>query len=210
MEPQKSQFNRTLRCSLPALIILVVLYLLTIAAFSYSNWAADPEFMQWWMILLNILILSIPLVLLYGSIYVLVIAWREHSTLGQINPRLAKIIHWTPRVAAILIIFFVSLFSLDVFEMEASPLELLGGFLMHNIPSIGMLALLIFAWKRPLVGFVAFLAAAALFTIFFVRGIDDLPNLLLFVFPILLVAFLFYADWQWLKPQSPAPVDIAT
>ncbi len=203
MDTHKSQFNRIL------LIILAVLYVLSIAAFSYANWAADPEFVQWWMILLNIPILSIPLVLLYGSIYVLVVAWREHSTLRQVSPRLAKIINWAPRVAASLIIFFVSLFSLDVFEMEASPLELLGGFLMHNLPSIGMLGLLIVAWKRPVVGFVAFLAAAALSAIFFVRGIYSLPNLLLFVFPILLVAFLFYADCKWLKPQPPAQVDTA-
>jgi len=33
--------------------------------------------------------------------------------------------------------------------------------------------------------------------------------LLLFVFPILLVAFLFYVDWKWLKPQPPAQVDAA-
>ena len=198
MEPQKSQFSRTL------LIILIVLYVLTVAAFSYANWAAEPDFTQWWMWLLNIPILSIPLVLLYGSIYVLVTGWREHAALGQVRPRLAKIIHWAPRVAAILIIFFVSLFSLDVFEMEASPLELLGGFLIHNIPSIGMLVLLLFAWKRPVVGFVAFLVAAVLFTLFFVRDIYALPNLLLFVLPILLIASLFYADWQWLKPQPPA------
>lgn len=203
MDTQKSRFNLIL------LTILAVLYLISIAVFSYANWAADPEFMQWWMTLLNILIISIPLVLLYGSIYVLVIAWREHSTLGQVNPRLAKVIHWAPRVAAILIIFFVGLFSLDVFEMEASPLELLAGFLLHNIPSIGMLVLLIFAWKRPVVGFVAFLANAALFTIFFVRDIYSLANLLFFVLPILLVAFLFYIDWKWLKPQSPAQTDAA-
>jgi hypothetical protein len=203
LDTQKSRFNLIL------LTILAVLYLISIAVFSYANWAADPEFMQWWMTLLNILIISIPLVLLYGSIYVLVIAWREHSTLGQVNPRLAKVIHWAPRVAAILIIFFVGLFSLDVFEMEASPLELLAGFLLHNIPSIGMLVLLIFAWKRPVVGFVAFLATAALFTIFFVRDIYSLANLLFFVLPILLVAFLFYIDWKWLKPQSPAQTDAA-
>jgi hypothetical protein len=194
MDTQKSQFNRLL------LIILVTLYVLTITAFSYANWAADPQIIQWWMVLLNILILSIPLILLYGSIYVLVIAWREHSTLGRVNPRLAKIIHWSPRVAAILIILFIGLFSLDVFAMQASPLEQLGGFLMHNIPSLGMLVLLIFAWKRPAVGFVAFLIAAALFSLFFVRGFYALSNLLLFVCPILLVAFLFYADWKWLKP----------
>ena len=203
MDTPQSHFNRNL------LIVLVVLYLLTLAAFSYANWVADPQSMQWWMTLLNVLILSIPLVLLYGSIYVLVIAWREHATQGQVNPRLAKIIHWAPRLAAILIILFVGLFSLDVFEMEASPLELLGGFLMHNIPSIAMLILLIFAWKRPAVGFIAFLIAAALFTIFFVRDLYALPNLLLFVLPILLIAFLFYADWKWLKPQPPAQLDAA-
>ena len=200
METPKSRFNRIL------LIVLVILYLLTLAAFSYANWVADPQSMPWWMTLLNALILSIPLVLLFGSIYILALAWREHRASGQVNPRLAKIIHWAPRLAAILIIFFISLFSLDVFEMEASPLELLGGLLMHNLPSIGMLILLIFAWKRPVVGFVAFLAAAILFAIFSVRSIYALPNLLLFVFPILLVAFLFYVDWKWLKPQPPAKI----
>jgi hypothetical protein len=198
MEPQKSQFNRTL------LIVLIVLFVLSIAAFSYANWSAEPDFMHWWMWLLNIPILAIPFVLLYGSIYLLVIAWREHSSLGQVSPRLSKIIHWAPRVAAILIIFFVSLFSLDVFEMEATPLELLGGFLIHNIPSIGMLVLLIFAWKRPVVGFVAFLITALLFSLFIVRDLDALPTLLLIVLPILMIACLFYADWQWLKPYSPA------
>jgi hypothetical protein len=196
MDTRKSRFNRVL------FIILITLYVLTIAVFSYAEWAADPGFTQWWMTLLNFLILSIPLVLLYGSIYVLLVAWREHSALGRVNPRLAKIIHWAPRVAAILIIFFMGLFSLDVLEMEATPLELLGGFLIHNIPSIVMLVLLIFAWKRPVVGFAAFLIVAAAFTFFFVRDISALPNLLLFVLPILLIAGLFYADWQWLKPSA--------
>ena len=204
MHTQKSHFNRNL------LIILVVLFVLTIAAFSYAIWAAESGNMQWRMMLLNLPIQAIPFVLLYGSIYVLVIGWREHSTSGQISPRLAKIIHWAPRVAAILIIFFVTLFSFDVFAMEATPLELLGGFLIHNIPSIGMLVLLIFAWKRPVVGFVAFLVAAALFSLFFVRDISALPTLLLIVLPILLIASLFYADWQWLKPQPPAQADEAT
>lgn len=186
------------------IVVLVLLYLLTIAAFSYANIVSDPGMTDWWMHLLNIPILSIPLVLLYGSIYILLMGWHERSTLGTIDPRLARIIHWAPRVAAILIILFIGLFSLDVFEMEAPPLELLAGFLIHNIPSILMLVLLAFAWKRPLVGFVAFLIAAAAFALFFVRDIRALPNLVLFVFPILLVASLFYADWRWLPPQQPA------
>ncbi len=196
MEAQKFRFNRVL------LTVLIALYVLTLAAFIYANWAAEPDFQQWWMLLLNILILSIPLVLLFGSIYVLVVAWREHSSGLPVSPRLARIIHWAPRVAAIMIIFFTSLFSLDVFEMEGSPLELLGAFLIHNIPAIVMIIILILAWKRPVVGFVAFLVAAVLFAAFFVRDIYSLPNLLLFVFPILLVALLFYADWKWLKPVT--------
>jgi hypothetical protein len=200
MQPKKSHFSQVL------LIILVVLYVLTVSAFVTAELTASQGSSELWMVVINILLLSIPLVLLYGSVYVLVTAWREHTRLGQVSPRLAKVIHWAPRLAAILIIFFISLFSLDVFGMGASPLELLGGFLMHNIPSIGMLVLLILAWKRPAVGFVAFLIAGALFTIFFVRDIYSLPNLLVFVFPILLIACLFYADWKWLKPLPPAQV----
>ena len=102
---------------------------------------------------------------------------------------------------------FMSLFSLDVFEMQASPLELLGGFLIHNIPSIAMILMLVFAWKRPAVGFVAFLIAGAHFAFFFVRDFYALSNLLLFVLPILLIACLFYIDWKWrarcqLRPHS--------
>lgn len=197
MDTQKPRSNRVL------LISLVALYLFTLAAFNYANWAADPEAVQWWMPLVNSVLLSIPLVLLYGSIYVLVVAWRERKTRGEVSPRLARVIHWAPRIAAILLIFFVSLFSLDVFEMEASPLELLGGFLIHNIPSIAMLALLAFAWKRPAVGFAAFLVAGVSFAFAFVRDAQSLPNLLIFVFPILSIAGLFYADWKWIRPQSP-------
>lgn len=203
MDTQKPRSNRVL------LIVLVVLYVLTLAAFNYANWAADPEAMQWWMPLVNSLLLSIPLLLLYASIYVLVVAWREHAAGEQINPRLAKIIHWAPRIAAILLILFIGLFSLDVFEMEASPLELLGGFLMHNIPAITMLLALFLAWKRPAVGFVAFLVAGALFAFAFVRDVESLPNLLIFVFPLLLIAGLFYADWKWLAPPPPGQIDAA-
>jgi hypothetical protein len=197
MDTRISHFKRNL------VVVLVLLYLLSIAGFTYLNIAAEPGATDWWMHLINIPILSIPLVLLFGSLYILLMGWRERSTVGTIDPGLAKIIHWAPRVAGILIILFLGLFSLDVFEQDASPLELLGGFLMHNIPSILMLILLVVAWQRPVVGFAAFLIAAAAFALFFVRDIYALPNLVLFVLPILLIASLFYADWRWLPAQLP-------
>ncbi len=199
MNTEKSRFERTM------FIVLVLLFLFSQAVIFYPALVNDPAKPGWREVLPNMLIISIPLVLLYGSIYMVAVAWREHTSSGQVEPRLAKIIHWAPRVAAILITGFISLFSLDVFETQAPPLELLGGFLIHNIPSIALIVLLVFAWKRPVVGFVAFLAAGILFAAFFVRSFYALPNLLLFVLPILLIACLFYIDWKWLgAPSSPA------
>ena len=202
MDTKMSRFNRLL------MILMVVLYVISLGAFTYANWRADPE-QALWGHALNALILSIPLVLFYGSAYVLISAWREHKLTGQISPHLAKIIHWAPRVAAILIIFFVSLFSLDVFGMEGTPLQLLGGFLMHNIPSIVMILMLIFAWRRPVVGFIAFLIAGLFFLRFVIFG-ADLGHFLLFSGPLLLISALFYADWRWFKPSPPAPLDAVT
>lgn len=190
------RFERTL------IIVLAFLFIFTIAGMVYPALINDPGQPELWMVLVNMLIISIPLVLLYGSIYLVVMAWKEHTSSGQVAPGLAKTIHWAPRIAAILIIGFISLFSLDVFETQAPPLELLGGFLMHNIPSIALIVLLAFAWNRPAVGFIAFLAAGILFALLFVRSIYGLVNLLMFVLPILLIASLFYIDWKWLGAPS--------
>jgi len=183
-------------------IVLVILFLLTQALIFYPALANDPGQPEWWMVFPNLLLISIPLTLLYGSLYMVVMAWREHALNGQVEPRLAKAIHCAPRIAAIVITGFISLFSLDVFETQAPPLELLAGFLIHNIPSLALIVLLVFAWKRPAVGFVAFLVAGMLFAVFFVRDFYALPNLLLFVLPLLLIAALFYVDWKWLGAPS--------
>lgn len=193
MEPQKSNFQRNL------LIILVTLFVLALAGLSVLTWTMEGNNLSPGEMLLNVLSLSIPLLLLFGAPYVLILGWHEHSTLGRVGPRLARIIHWTPRIAALLIILFTSLFSFDVFGGGGTPLQLLGAFLMHNIPSITMLVVLAFAWRRPVVGFAAFLIVAVAFLVFFVRDIFALTNLMLFVLPLLLVAFLFYADWRWVK-----------
>lgn len=201
MTVQASRFNQIL------LVVMIVLYLISLGAFTYANWIVDPEHILW-KHAVNAIILSVPLVLFYGSIYVLIRAWREHSLTGQISTRLARIIHWAPRIAAILIIIFVSLFSLDVFEREAAPLQLLGAFLMHSIPSIIMILMLILAWRKPVVGFIAFLLAGIFFLRFVILS-ANLGHFLLFSGPLLLISALFYADWRWLKPRSPAtPLDV--
>ena len=191
-----SRFNRFL------LILMFVLYLITLGAFIYLNWQAEKVHVVGFLIL-NAIILSLPLILLYGSIYVLVSAWREHRLTGQIGPRSAKVIHWAPRIAGIVIIFFVSLFSLDVFEMEGTPLQLLAAFLIHSVPALIMIVLLVFAWRWPVVGFVAFLAAGLFFLRFVIPNFNP-GTLMLFTIPLLLISGLFFADWRWHKPQATA------
>ena len=191
-------FNRIL------FILLVALYLLSLGFFLNLQWQESQEGERW-MIALNGLIVSIPLVLFFGSIYVLVSAWRAHRLRGEVGTRMAKVIHTAPRLAAILIIFFVSLFSFDVFDMGGTILEQLGAFLMHSLPSIVLIILLVFAWRRPLIGFIVFLLAGLAFLSFVITG-SGLWHFMLFSGPLLLIAGLFYADWRWLNSPPPTPL----
>ena len=68
---------------------------------------------------------------------------------------------WIPRTLMILIILFLTMFSLDVFEMEGTLLAKLGGFVIHSIPSLVLVAVLLVAWRNPLLGGVLTLASAA-------------------------------------------------
>jgi hypothetical protein len=201
MAAEISRFNRLL------LILMIALYLISLAAFSYLNWIVETEHVLW-ILMLNALILSLPLVLFYGAAYILISAWHEQRLAGEIGPRLSRVIHWAPRIAAMVIIFFISLFSLDVFEMEGTPLELIGAFIIHSLPSIFLIVLLVFAWQRPVVGFVAFLIAGLFFFRFVILG-RDLRHFLLFSGPLLLISALFYIDWRWLKPMLTTPIDAA-
>ena len=107
-----------------------------------------------------------------------------------------RLLHWTPRVLAILFIAFVSMFSLDVFGVGYSPWETLVAFTMHNIPSLVLIILVALAWRWPWVGSLGFLAFAAWF--FAMNGftwVGDWIGLLLFGLTPCLVATLYAADW---------------
>ena len=188
--------NRKPKSSLLILAILVILYVIAIAYFNYENWQASGGRQPAGEMIGNSLGLSIPLVVLFGGIYLLALAWQSHRRGERLPRRLAGWIHWTPRIAAIVIILFLMLFSFDVFENEAPLLEQLGGFLIHNLPALALLVILLLAWKRPAVGFWGFLAAGVALAALFTRSLSDLPNLLLFVLPVLVVAGLFYAE-KW-------------
>lgn len=59
-----------------------------------------------------------------------------------------RYVSWFLRILLLLLSLFFMLFSLDVFSMEGTFLQKLGGFLVHNIFTIFMLLVLWLAWKR--------------------------------------------------------------
>jgi len=77
-----------------------------------------------------------------------------------------KVLHWTPRIICILAILFISLFSLDSFSSERNFWQNATAFLMHNIPSFVLLAVLIVAWKWEKVGGIILTITGLAFSIF--------------------------------------------
>lgn len=54
---------------------------------------------------------------------------------------------WAPRVLLILFALFLTVFSLDVIEEGKSAGEIAMGLLVHNLPSMLLLAVLALAWR---------------------------------------------------------------
>lgn len=113
-------------------------------------------------------------------------------------------VHWAPRMASIVFVVFLALFSLDVFEPGRSAAEILVGLLMHNIPVFVLAALTAIAWKCPLVGGISFISAGILYIalVLFqgVRGGLDWRIALAWSVQLSGIAFviggLYVADWR--------------
>src|SRR3989339_1835588 len=76
-----------------------------------------------------------------------------------------KFVYWTPRILSIVFILFLALFSLDVFSPGLSFWQIVGGLLMHNIPSFILLAVLLISWRYEILGGVTFILAGLLYII---------------------------------------------
>lgn len=101
-----------------------------------------------------------------------------------------KFLKWTPRILTIIFIVFITLLSFDVFTEFKFP-EVLIALFMHLIPSLILVALLIFAWKKPKWGAWPFVIAG-LFSIYFFKTYEDFIVFLIVSFPAILIGFMFY------------------
>jgi hypothetical protein len=100
-------------------------------------------------------------------------------------------------------ILFLAMFSLDVFEPGRSPWEIAVGLLMHNIPVFVLLAVLIVAWKREIVGAIFFTLAGLLYVAIITANIlTDLSKLYMVSWnftvagPAFVVGILFFINWR--------------
>jgi hypothetical protein len=113
------------------------------------------------------------------------------------NTLLKKTLFWTPRVAGILFILFISLFALDVFDGQLGFWGNLVALFLHLIPSILLTIAIVIAWKREWVGAALFLGWA-IWYITFMRGFDWVAYALISGLPAL-IGLLFLAGWIWRK-----------
>lgn len=113
--------------------------------------------------------------------------------------KVGKFVYWAPRILSIIFIAFLALFSLDVFGTGLNFWQTIGAFLMHNIPVFILIAVLWIAWKKEIVGAVAFFLAGILYIVLVFRGAQDWRMALAWSVQISGVAFLidglFLANW---------------
>jgi hypothetical protein len=107
------------------------------------------------------------------------------------------VLFWTPRILGIFFIFFVGMFSLDVFSMEKGFMDTLLAVFIHNAPALLLLAFLLIGWHREWVASAGFLLFGGWY-LFFVRGADVTASLLLGGLPIF-IALLFLLGWVMRK-----------
>lgn len=70
-----------------------------------------------------------------------------------------NIVYWLPRILSVGFVFFLSLFSLDVFS-QYGGWDLLLPLFIHLIPSLVLLVVVLIAWRYALVGTISFMGFA--------------------------------------------------
>ncbi len=120
-------------------------------------------------------------------------------------PQINKSLYWTPRILSIIFIVFLGLFSADVIGMQAGFWPTILGLLMHNIPSLVLLAVLLIAWKHEIVGAIFFVLAGLVYIIMLLANPafprDNIVWSLIIAGPVWLIGILFYLNW--VKKRKP-------
>jgi len=113
------------------------------------------------------------------------------------NKTLKQTMFWSPRIAAILFVLFLSLFALDIFEMDLTVGETIVGLFIHLIPTILMTIALILAWRWEWIGTVVF-AGWAIFYVLTAKGFPWTVYAIIAGLPFVIGIFFLF-DWIYRK-----------
>lgn len=110
----------------------------------------------------------------------------------QAYQKILNFLYWSPRILAILFIFFLAIFALDVFIPGKTIVYYLVALFIHLIPNFLLAGVLILSWRYEKIGGILFILIALFFTLTF-RTYEFFENFLLLSFPALLIGILFIA-----------------
>jgi len=110
------------------------------------------------------------------------------------NPQIMSLIFWTPRVLTNLLAIFLTIFSLDIFEMEKGFWNITLALFLHNLPSIGIILILVLAWRKEWIGAVIF-PLFGLIYLFINLGKMHSSTFAVITSPLVLLGFLFLLVW---------------
>lgn len=105
-----------------------------------------------------------------------------------------KLLFYMPRILSILFAVFISLFALDVFSGDHSIWEMIGGFLIHLIPTYIILIVLAISWRWEWIGGVVYIGLGVLYMVtawgrFVWTVYLSIPA------PLFLIGALFIVNW---------------
>lgn len=179
-------------------IVLAVLFVFSLGGIVITPIMLGGEEFVTWELILNSLLIAMPLGILYALMGTLIMAIYRHQQHEEFNSRLAKWLYWSPRICCIVLVAFMSLFALDVFEEGYSLGEMLLAFLMHMLPMITLAIVLVIAWRWEWVGAAVFGLAGVMISVMTLRnGIQAAPTILVIGVPLLMIAILFGANARW-------------
>lgn len=116
----------------------------------------------------------------------------------KMKKKIGKFLCWAPRILAILFILFLSIFSLDIFDMSLGFWESVLGLLIHNIPVIILGIVVWISWKHEIVGGIVFILAGLVYMLMLITGGFESYMLLwclLISGPAFLIGILFLINW---------------
>lgn len=116
--------------------------------------------------------------------------------------RVERAAWWTPRVVCIAVAGFLALFALDAVSESQGWWASVVGVAVHLVPSFIVVAVLVLAWRRDLLGAGVFLALAMVYLVLAAGRVPAVGQAAI-AGPLIAVAALFLTSRMLNPPRSP-------